>query len=159
MIVPSVNIDLPVLHGTDRATLARGAGHMYGTSLPVGGPGTHSVISAHTGMRAHTFFDRLTEVQIGDVFFIDVAGERLAYQVDDISLVLSSEIDAVSVVPGEDLATLLTCYTPPENTHRLLVRGHRTGHVPEADQPTAAPTAVASEGQPSGCGSSWCSAG
>lgn len=136
VVVPSVNIDLHVFHGTDSATLTRGAGHMYGTSLPVGGVDTHAVISAHTGMRAHTYFDRLVEVGLGDEFFIDVAGERLAYEVDDISLVLPHEIDAVAMVPGQDLVTLLTCYTPPENTHRLLVRGHRVTTVAEPDAGT-----------------------
>lgn len=145
--VPAVNIDLPVFHGTDRATLAKGAGHLYGTSLPVGGPDTHSVITGHTGMRAHPFFDRLVDVKAGDFILVDVAGERITYEVDQISLVLPHETEAVAVVPGADLITLLTCYTPPENTHRLLVRGHRVaGSVLPA--PTVSETAATAPAVP-----------
>lgn len=123
--VPAVAIDLPVRHGTGDEALATGAGHLYGTSLPVGGSGTHSVITSHTAFGTATLFDRLSEVKRGDRFFIDVYGETLAYEVDEITVVLPSDISALEVVPGEDYVTLFTCTPYAVNTHRLMVRGHR----------------------------------
>ncbi|MDO5500565.1 MAG: class C sortase, partial [Propionibacteriaceae bacterium] len=137
VLLPRVKIDLPIYHGTDKATLLRGAGHIYGTSLPVGGESTHSAIAAHTGFRAHTYFDRLPEVRQGDVFHLDVAGGRLSYEVDQILYVLPHEIDHIRVVPGADLVTLITCWKPPENAYRLLVRGHRIPTVPVANDVTS----------------------
>ncbi|MFT4259715.1 class C sortase [Microbacterium sp.] len=123
--IPDIDVDLPILHGTDDLTLSRGVGHLFGSSLPVGGEGTHSVLTAHTAFVDAMMFDRLTEVQVGDVFFIDVFDERLAYQVDQTQAVLPEEIDDLQLVPGEDYVTLITCTPPAVNTHRLLVRGAR----------------------------------
>lgn len=123
--VPSVGIDLPVYHGTSDATLASGVGHLYGTSLPVGGAGTHAVLTSHTGMTNATLFDHLVDVRQGAVLTIDVFGETLAYRVDQITVVLPDDVHDLRPVAGEDLVTLMTCTPYGVNSHRLLVRGHR----------------------------------
>lgn len=128
--IPQIDVDLPILHDATKLPLSRGAGHMYGTSLPVGGPGTHAVLAAHTGLKGRTMFDRLPEVQPDQTFFVDVYGTTLTYRVDRITVVEPWELDAVERVPGADHVTLVTCYTPPgEHKQRLLVRGVR---VPDA---------------------------
>lgn len=134
--VPSAQIDLPVRHGTFDDAIAIGAGHLYGTSLPVGGEGTHAVLTSHTGMPNATLFDHLTSVREGDLMFVDVDGETLAYQVDRIKVVLPNEIDDLKAEPGQDLLTLFTCTPYAINTHRLLVRGHRVPFDP-ATSPAA----------------------
>lgn len=123
---PSVGMDLPVYHGTSQDTLAHGIGHLYGTALPVGGEGTHSVLTGHTGLATLTMFDNLTHMREGDVFIVEVMGEELAYEVDQILTVLPEEVGNVRPQEGEDLVTLVTCTPYGINTHRLLVRGHRT---------------------------------
>ncbi|OCL37086.1 hypothetical protein BCR15_11490 [Tessaracoccus lapidicaptus] len=128
--VPSVNIDLPVEHGTTDAVIGRAAGHLYGTSLPVGGESTHSVLTTHTGMATATLFDHLIDVEEGDLVFVDVYGQTLAYEVDQIKVVLPNEVEDLTVVQGEDLLTLFTCTPYAVNTHRLLVRGHRVDYIP-----------------------------
>ncbi|OYO06810.1 class C sortase [Enemella evansiae] len=135
--VPSAGIDLPIYHGTSDEVIAKGAGHLYGTSLPVGGAGTHSVLTSHTGMSNATLFDHLTSVKQGDLIYIDVMGETLAYRVDQIKVVLPTEIGDLKAVPGKDYVTLFTCTPYAINTHRLLVRAER---VP--DTPTAADRAA-----------------
>lgn len=128
--IPQINVDLPILHDATKGPLSRGVGHLYGTSLPVGGPDTHAVLAAHTGSSRRTFFDRLPELQRGHTFFLDVAGTTLTYRVDRISVVEPWELDAVERLPGADHVTLVTCYQPPgEHNQRLLVRGVR---VPDA---------------------------
>ena len=128
--IPQIDVDLPILHDATKIPLSRGAGHLYGTSLPVGGADTHSVLAAHTGMKSRTMFDRLPEVDLDDTFFVDVHGSTLTYRVDRISVVEPWELEAVEREPGADLVTLVTCYTPPgEHKQRLLVRGVR---VPDA---------------------------
>lgn len=124
--VPSVGIDLPVYHGTNTDVLAHGVGHLYGTALPVGGKGTHSVLTGHTGLATLTMFDNLTHVTEGDVFTVEVMGENMAYKVDQISVVLPEEIDKIRAEDGKDYMTLVTCTPYGINSHRLLVRGHRT---------------------------------
>lgn len=123
--VPAVNIDLPVYHGTSDDAIAKGAGHLYGTSLPVGGTDTHAVLTSHTGMSNATLFDHLSAVEEGEVMYIDILGETLAYQVDSIKVILPTEIDDLHIVDGADLLTLFTCTPYAVNTHRLLVTGHR----------------------------------
>lgn len=123
--VPRIKVELPLFHGTSSWALARGAGHMFGTSLPVGGEGTHAAIAAHRGMRDRTMFDRLPELVVGDVFFVDVAGETLAYRVTRTDLVLPDDLSLLSRVDGQDLVTLITCAPYSVNTHRLLVTGTR----------------------------------
>lgn len=125
--IPQINVDLPVYHDADSASMASGIGHMFGSSLPVGGPGTHAVLAGHTGYRNRTLLDRLPEVRIGQTFEIDVAGETLMYKVDQRVVVERSQLEAVQRIPGGDYVTLVTCYTPPGEDHtlRMLVRGVR----------------------------------
>lgn len=124
--VPSVGIDLPVYHGTSQSTLSHGIGHLYGTALPVGGEGTHAVLTGHTGLATLTMFDNLTHIKQGEIFIVEVAGEKLAYQVDQILTVLPEEMEGVRPEAGKDYVTLVTCTPYGVNSHRLLVRGHRT---------------------------------
>lgn len=124
--IPSIDVSLPVYHGTSEQTLEVGAGHLQGTSLPVGGMSTHSVITGHTGLSKAKLFTDLIELKEGDIFILNIYGEKLVYEVDQIKTVKPYELDALAVVPGEDLCTLVTCTPYGVNTHRLLVRGHRT---------------------------------
>lgn len=128
--LPSIHVTLPVYHGTADSDLQRGAGHVQGTSLPVGGESTHCVIAGHTGLPTARIFDALDQVQIGDVFVLSVLGEKLAYRVCDIRVVLPDQTDSLSVQEGRDLVTLVTCTPYGKNTHRLLVTGERC-EVPE----------------------------
>lgn len=143
--IPQIDVDLPVLHDASDASMSKGAGHMYGTSLPVGGVGSHAVIAAHTGWVSRTFFDRLTEVREGDLFHIDVAGITLTYRIDQISLVLPTQLESIRRVPEADLVTLVTCESSAGlSSHRLLVRGVRVADErdagPEVEPATQAPT-------------------
>ena len=137
--VPTASIDLPVYHGTSDDVIAKGAGHLYGTSVPVGGTSTHAVLTSHTGMSNATLFDHLAKVKQGELMYIDVAGETLAYQVDSIKIVLPTEIDDLQVVEGADLLTLFTCTPYAVNTHRLLVTGHRVPYDPATAPADASP--------------------
>lgn len=145
--VPAGGIDLPVYHGTDDATLSKGAGHLFGSSLPVGGAGTHSVITAHTALAESKMFDGLAEVELGDTFTITVAGEEIAYRVEDISIVLPEEIEGLATQTGRDLVTLVTCTPYAVNTHRLLVRGERLD-VEEAQRSEKVTAGISSAGFP-----------
>lgn len=127
--VPSAQIDLPVYHGTDEQTLMHGAGHLYGTSLPVGGPGTHAVITGHTGITTATLFDNLVDVTEGELMAVDVLGETLVYRVTQIQTVLPHETETLHPVADQDLLTLITCTPYGVNTHRLLVTGERVDTV------------------------------
>ncbi len=140
--VPGIGVDLPVYHGTSDDVLAKGIGHLYGTALPVGGAGRHTVLTSHTGLPNATLLDRLVDLQVGDRFYIDVAGRTLAYEVDQIKAVLPSEISDLKPVAGADLATLFTCTPYAVNTHRLLVRGHRVPYDPAVVDVARAPGAV-----------------
>ncbi|CAB0581797.1 class C sortase [Corynebacterium diphtheriae] len=125
LIIPSAKTDLPIYHGTREDTLQRGVGHLFGSDLPVGGEGTHSVLTGHTGLPNATLFDNLKDVKEGDSFFIQVACHKLKYQVDQIKAVLPDEVESLRAEPGKDLVTLVTCTPYGINTHRLLVRGHQ----------------------------------
>ena len=125
IMIPAINIDLPIYHGTTGAAMEKGAGHMEGTSLPVGGIGTHAVISAHSGMASAKLFTDLDKLKLGDVFFVTVCNEKLAYEVDNIAVVEPTDIDLIRIDTQQDYVTLLTCTPYGVNTHRLLVRGHR----------------------------------
>lgn len=126
--IPKINVYLPIYHGTTDKILAKGAGHLQNTSLPVGGESTHSVISAHTAYPGETFFDYLTDMQEGDEFYVHVLDRVLKYEVDIIKVVLPEETDDLRVIRGEDHVTLLTCTPYSINTHRLLVRGKRVAY-------------------------------
>ncbi|UQA81621.1 class C sortase [Gardnerella vaginalis] len=123
--IPKIGVKLPIYHGTLQETLARGAGHLYGTDLPVGGKGWHTVITAHTGLPNATMFDSLTDLKKGDYFYLDVQGETLRYKVFRINVVDPHDISLLQREKGRDLATLLTCTPYGVNSHRLLVTGYR----------------------------------
>lgn len=129
--IPKVGVYLPVQHGTGAETLERAVGHVVGTSLPVGGAGTHAVLSAHSGMASAKLFSDIDQLVKGDVFYIHVLGEVLAYEVDQIATVLPGDTSLLQIEDGQDLVTLVTCTPFGVNTHRLLVRGHRVPYVPE----------------------------
>ena len=123
--IPRIGVRLPIYHGTGEEGLARGVGHMEGTSLPVGGENTHCGIAGHRGLPSAKLFSDLDQVESGDVIYLDVLGELLVYQVDQISVVLPNETEYMSVIEGGDYLTLVTCTPYGVNTHRLLVRGVR----------------------------------
>ena len=132
IMIPAINIDLPIYHGTTGAAMEKGAGHMEGTSLPVGGIGTHAVISAHSGMASAKLFTDLDKLELGDMFIITVCNEKLTYEVDNIAVVEPTDIDLIRIDTQQDYVTLLTCTPYGVNTHRLLVRGHRVEMAEEA---------------------------
>ncbi|AFH52849.1 Fimbrial associated sortase-like protein [Corynebacterium pseudotuberculosis 267] len=123
--IPSITTTLPVFHGTDDEALDKGLGHIYGSSLPVGGENTHAVITGHSGHRLPTMFDNLEKVQVGDMVYVDTVGKVLTYKVTDTEVVLPSEIESLRAQKGKDLLTLITCTPYAINTHRLLVHAER----------------------------------
>ena len=123
--IPKIKVEIPIYHGTSESVLQAGVGHFWGTSLPVGGESTHTVLTGHRGLPTKTLFTNMDKLVKGDVFYIKVLDETLAYKVDQILTVLPEETEALSIVPGQDYATLVTCTPYAINTHRLLVRGHR----------------------------------
>lgn len=129
--IPKIGVYLPVRHGTGAETLERAVGHVVGTSLPVGGAGTHAVLSAHSGMASAKLFSDIDQLVEGDTFYIHVLDEVLAYEVDQIATVLPSDTSLLQIEDEQDLVTLVTCTPFGVNTHRLLVRGHRVPYVPE----------------------------
>ena len=129
--IPKIGVYLPVRHGTGAETLEQAVGHVVGTSLPVGGAGTHAVLSAHSGMASAKLFSDIDQLVKGDVFYIHVLGEVLAYEVDQIATVLPSDTSLLQIEEDKDYVTLITCMPFGVNTHRLLVRGHRVPYVPE----------------------------
>lgn len=129
--IPSIGVQLPVYHGTSDEVLNVAVGHVEGTSVPVGGESTHSVLSAHRGLPSAKLFSDLDDVMVGDQFTITVLDRILTYEVDQILIVLPNEVDSLYVTEGEDFCTLITCTPYGINTHRLLVRGHRVETVLE----------------------------
>ena len=123
--IPKIGVELPIYHGTSDGVLQVAAGHLEGSSLPVGGAGTHAVISAHRGLPSAKLFTNLDELEAGDTFTITVLDRVLTYEVDQISIVLPTETDLLQPVEGKDYVTLMTCTPYGINTHRLLVRGKR----------------------------------
>ena len=123
--ISKIGVELPVYHGTSDGVLQVAAGHLEGSSLPVGGAGTHAVISAHRGLPSAKLFTNLDELEVGDTFTITVLDRVLTYEVDQISIVLPTETDLLQPVEGKDYVTLMTCTPYGINTHRLLVRGKR----------------------------------
>lgn len=123
--IPLIQVNLPIYHGTDSDALDAGIGHLLGTSLPVGGMNTHSVLTAHSGMANQKMFSDLDKLEQGDVFYLQVLGETLAYQVEQINTVLPHDTTYLGITEGEDFCTLVTCTPFGVNTHRLLVRGTR----------------------------------
>ena len=129
--IPKINVTLPLYAGTSEQVLQSGVGHLEGTSLPVGGINTHSVITAHRGLPDARLFTDLDQMELGEIFFVESMAGELYYEVDNIIVVEPHETDHVMIVEGEDYMTLLTCTPYMINTHRLLVRGHRIPAPPE----------------------------
>lgn len=144
--IPKIQVDLPIYHGTESETLDKGVGHLLGSSLPIGGKGTHAILSGHSGMASQKMFTDLEQLQEGDVFYLYVLDEVLAYQVKAILTVLPHDTAFLGVVPGEDLCTLVTCTPTGVNTHRLLVRGTR---IPYEEAVAAEEEIAAQEDEPS----------
>ena len=123
--IPKISVNLPIYHGTNSDTLERGTGHLLGSSLPVGGTSTHTIITGHSGLATQKMFTDLEQLREGDVFYIHVLGEVLAYQVFHTEAVLPHDTGRLGITQGEDNCTLVTCYPTGVNTHRLLVQGKR----------------------------------
>lgn len=141
LTIPKIDLDLPIYHGTDEATLQKGVGHIESTSLPIGGEYRHAVLTGHRGLPSAELFTRLDELDIGDEFTIHVLDKTLAYQVDRILTVEPDELESLVAEPGRDYVTLVTCTPYGVNTHRLLVRGSRVPYTPGQEQ-AAAPSAA-----------------
>lgn len=125
VVIPKINVSLPIYHGTKDSVLQSGIGHLEGSSLPIGGEGTHSVLSGHRGLPSAKLFTNIDQLVVGDTFTVRVLREVLTYEVDEIRTVLPHEVNSLQIVEGQDYCTLLTCTPYGVNTHRLLVRGHR----------------------------------
>ena len=123
--IPSIRVRLPIYHGTDDAVLQIAVGHMFGTSLPVGGDSSHAVVSGHTGLPSAKLLTELDRLQDGDIFQFHVLNRTYTYQVDQITVVLPKDLENIQITPDKDYATLVTCTPYGVNTHRLLVRGYR----------------------------------
>lgn len=132
--IPKINVNLPVYHGTSEEVLTKGAAHSANTSFPIGGIGTHAVISAHTAYPGKVFFDDLTELEKGDEFYINILDEKLTYRVCDITIAEPDDTSKLQIVYDKDLVTLVTCYPYAVNSHRLLVTGERVNE-PETSTP------------------------
>lgn len=132
--IPPIDVNLPIYHGTTPEVLEKGIGHLQNTSLPVGGESTHTVLTGHTGMAGKRLFTDLSQLEVGDVFYIHVAGNTLAYQVKEIFIVEPDQTEHLVVKPGQDLATLITCHPYGINTHRLLVQGTRIPYEQAMEQ-------------------------
>ena len=130
--IDRIGVELPIYHGTSDSVLSRGVGHLQGSSLPVGGENTHSVMSAHRGLPSAKLFTDLDKIREGDIFLLRVLDEVLTYEVDKITIVEPSQVSDLQIVEGEDLCTLVTCTPYGVNTHRLLVRGHRIENIEES---------------------------
>ena len=123
--IPSIDLRLPVYHGTSEAVLKEGVGHLMDSSLPIGGENTHCVMTGHRGLASARLFTRLDELKEGDEFFLEVLGEKLAYKVEEINVILPEEVESLEIRPGEDLVSLVTCTPYGINTHRLVITGKR----------------------------------
>lgn len=131
--IPSVDVDLPIYHGTSDDVLLKGVGHLEGSHLPIGGKDTHSVLTAHRGLASATMFSNLDKVKVGDTFTVEVFGEVLTYQVRETKVVDPQDTDTLLTVQGQDLITLVTCTPLGINTHRILVTGERITPTPIKD--------------------------
>ena len=129
--IPSINVNLPIYHGTSDEVLQIAAGHLAGSSLPVGGESTHSIISGHRGLPSAKLFTDLDKLVVGDTFVISILNENLTYRVDQIKVVLPEDTSELTITNGKDYCTLVTCTPYGINTHRMLVRGHRVENEEE----------------------------
>ncbi|MFW3480311.1 class C sortase [Aerococcus urinaeequi] len=133
--IPSIDVTLPIYAGTNEQVLQKGAGHLEGTSLPIGGLNTHSVITAHRGLPENKLFTDLDKMAIGDLFYVETIAGQLAYEVVDIQVIEPTQIETLAIQEDRDLVTLLTCTPYMVNSHRLLVTGERT-EIPVATEDT-----------------------
>ena len=124
--IEKINVHLPIYHGTSEPVLQKGIGHLEWSSFPIGGENTHTVLTGHTGLPSARLFTDLDRMEVGDRFVLQIVGETMTYEVEEIYVVLPYEIDSLAISPGEDLCTLVTCTPYGVNSHRLLVRAHRT---------------------------------
>lgn len=132
--IPKIDVNLPIYHGTDNEHMLKGVGHLVGTSFPVGGIDTHAVLSAHSGLSTAELFTNLADLKEGDLFYIHVLNDVLAYEVDKINVVKPDETNDLKITPGKDYVTLVTCTPYGINSHRLLVRGHRVEYDPNLEK-------------------------
>lgn len=123
--IPEIAVQLPLYHGTSEMVLQVGVGHLEGTSLPTGGPGTHAAISAHRGLPSAKLFTNLDQLVLGDIFTLRVLDEVLTYEIDQILIVLPHQVESLEIVEGMDYCSLITCTPYGVNSHRLIIRGHR----------------------------------
>ena len=137
--IDRVKIHLPIYHGTDEAVLQVAVGHISGTSLPIGGEGTHCVVSGHRGLPSAKLFTDIDKLVEGDVFTLTVLNHVATYQVDQIVTVLPTELEALAIEPGKDYCTLVTCTPYGINTHRLLIRGHRIPNIEKTEEKPVLP--------------------
>lgn len=135
--IPKIQVDLPIYSGTSESILQKSAGYLIGTSLPVGGESTHSVITAHRGLPQARLFTDLDKLERGDLFLIKVLHRNFAYRVDSIKIIRPTDTSHLSISSGEDIVTLLTCHPFMINSHRMLVRGHRVPYTPEIERKMA----------------------
>ncbi|MBO5129478.1 MAG: class C sortase [Oscillospiraceae bacterium] len=143
--IPTINVNLPIYHGTGSDSLERGVGHLLGSSLPVGGESTHAILTGHSGMASQKMFTDLVQVEVGDVFYLHILNETLAYQVRELNTVLPHDTSLLGISSGEDLCTLITCTPYGINTHRLLVTGNR---IPYEEAETIVEEITQQEQQP-----------
>ncbi|MCI9450173.1 MAG: class C sortase [Clostridiales bacterium] len=134
VVIPSIGVELPIYHGTAENVLQSSVGHLEWSSLPVGGAGTHSVLSGHRGLPSAKLLTDLDKLAVGDLFMLQILNETLTYEIDQILIVEPENTSALMIVPGQDLCTLFTCTPYGINTHRLLVRGHRMENLSDNDQ-------------------------
>lgn len=132
--IPRISVNLPIYHGTTAQVLEQGIGHLQNSSLPVGGESTHTVLTGHTGLAGKRLFTDLSQLEEGDVFYLHILGNTLAYQVEEIYIVDPDQTEYLVVEPGRDLATLVTCHPYGINTHRLLVQGIRIPYEQALEQ-------------------------
>jgi sortase A len=131
LTIEKIGVSLPIYHGTSEKVLSNGIGHVEGTSLPIGGKGTHAVLSGHRGLPSAKLFTDLDLLEIGDTFSISVLNETLVYEVDQIEIVEPEQVEELAINPEKDYVTLVTCTPYGVNTHRLLIRGHRIEDLQE----------------------------
>lgn len=133
--IPKIEVYLPIYHGTEEEVLSVGVGHLLGSTLPVGGESTHTVLTGHSGLATEKMFSDLDKLTVGNVFYLHVLNEVLAYEVDEINVVLPEDTSHLGITKGQDYCTLVTCTPFGVNTHRLLVRGTRIVYTPEEEVP------------------------
>lgn len=134
VVIPKINVNLPIYHGTSEEVLQKGVGHLQNTSLPVGGESTHAVLSGHTGLSSAKLFTDLDKLEEGNIFYIKTLGETFAYEVDQIKIVEPHETSDLLIESDKDYVTLVTCTPYSINTHRLLVRGTRVPYTEEVEE-------------------------